>query len=57
MKKTIVCTRCIMDNSSDPTITFDEQGHCNYCNDALERYKTTYFPNEEGQKKLVEATS
>ena len=25
---------------------------CNYCTDALNRMKTTYFPNAEGQKKL-----
>lgn len=26
-----ICTRCIMDNSSDPLITFDEQGVCCHC--------------------------
>jgi len=25
-----VCTRCVMD-TSDPDITFDDQGHCNHC--------------------------
>ena len=28
-----MCTRCIMDNKSDPLITFDEQGVCNHCHD------------------------
>ncbi|MFR3851354.1 MAG: N-acetyl sugar amidotransferase [Odoribacter splanchnicus] len=46
------CTRCVMDNRSDDTITFDEYGHCNYCTDALKRMPYTYFPNEEGKKKL-----
>lgn len=46
------CTRCVMDNASDTTITFDEQGHCNYCNDVLRRRENEYFPNEEGKKKL-----
>ena len=46
------CTRCVMDNRSDDTITFDEYGHCNYCTDALKRMPYTYFPNEEGGKKL-----
>ena len=46
------CTRCVMDNVSDTTITFDEQGHCNYCSDVLARKEHEYFPNEEGKKKL-----
>lgn len=46
------CTRCVMDNRSDSTITFDEQGHCNYCTDALRRMSYTYYPNEAGKTKL-----
>ncbi len=47
------CTRCIMNDSADPTITFDENGYCNYCTDALKKINTTaYFPNEEGEKRL-----
>ena len=46
------CTRCVMDNASDPTITFDAEGHCNYCNDVIARRSGEYFPNEEGKKKL-----
>ena len=47
------CTRCVMDNSSDTTITFDENGHCNYCTSALgEINTTTYFPGEEGERRL-----
>lgn len=49
-----VCTRCIMDNASDNTITFDERGYCNYCSEALNRMETTYFPNESGGKLLDE---
>lgn len=45
------CTRCVMDNRSDDTITFDAQGHCNYCTEALERMSKVYFPNEEGEKR------
>lgn len=52
MKKIIRCTRCIMDNSADPTIKFDEQGICNYCTDALKLKNSTYFSNEEGRKRL-----
>ncbi|RKM57891.1 N-acetyl sugar amidotransferase [Butyrivibrio sp. CB08] len=28
-----ICTRCIMDNKSDPLITFDNNGVCNHCRD------------------------
>lgn len=51
------CTRCVMDNASDKTITFDEHGHCNYCNDVLNRMSSEYFPNEGGKKKLDEMMS
>ena len=46
------CNRCIMDDSSDSTIEFDEYGNCNYCNLALKQMETLYFPNEEGKAKL-----
>lgn len=46
------CSRCVMDNKSDNTITFDSRGYCNYCNDAIAKIGKIYFPNEEGQKKL-----
>lgn len=52
MSEIIRCKRCIMDNSSDPTITFDKNGFCNYCTEALERGKNIYFPNEEGARRL-----
>jgi len=42
-----------MDNSSDKTITFDENGFCNYCKEALKIKNVVYFPNEEGNKKLT----
>lgn len=45
------CTRCVMDNRSDDTITFDAHGHCNYCTEALENMSKVYFPNEEGEKR------
>lgn len=46
------CIRCVMDNASDKSIVFDEQGHCNYCSGVLKRKSSEYFPNEEGKKKL-----
>lgn len=47
-----VCNRCVMDNQSDTTITFIEDGTCNYCNDTLKRMPTEYFPNSTGKKIL-----
>jgi len=41
-----------MDTEGDPSITFENDGTCNYCNYALERMNEVYFPNEEGKKKL-----
>ena len=52
MKEITRCTRCIMDDSSDPTIRFDANGVCNYCTDALKEKDSVYFPNSEGERKL-----
>ncbi|MGJ0363783.1 hypothetical protein NG770_07455 [Aliarcobacter cryaerophilus] len=41
-----------MDNRSDDTIIFDENGHCNYCIKTLAIKNKIYFPNEEGTQKL-----
>ena len=41
-----------MTNKGDPTITFDKNGYCSYCSDALNRMKESYFPNAEGKKRL-----
>lgn len=47
------CVRCIMDDSSDNTIRFNEAGECNYCTNALYYKEKIYFPNAEGDKKLA----
>lgn len=51
------CVRCIMNDSADDQITFDENGYCNYCTEALAKKDTWYYPNEIGQKKLEELIS
>jgi N-acetyl sugar amidotransferase len=43
-----------MDNKSDETITFDSNGYCNYCTEALSQIGKVYFPNEEGERRLQE---
>lgn len=51
-KNVKVCNRCVMDDSSDSYISFDERGYCCYCNKAFSDLPKIYFPNEEGTKKL-----
>jgi len=48
-----ICKRCVMD-TTDTTITFDENGYCNHCNDALKIKKYSVLDNETGQKKWDE---
>lgn len=52
------CTRCVMDNKLDDTITFDGNGNCNYCNDILRRISTEYFAEEgKGGARLQKIVS
>jgi N-acetyl sugar amidotransferase len=41
-----------MDNIGDPYITFDKNGYCNYCTDALKAKNLRYFPNADGKRQL-----
>ena len=47
------CARCVMDNASDDSITFDEKGYCSYCNNIEKRLPLEYHP-ENGEKKIKE---
>ena len=46
-----VCTRCVMD-TTDPEITFDEQGVCNHCHEFDNVTSKRWFPNDEGKRQL-----
>lgn len=46
-----MCSRCVMD-TTDPDISFDENGVCNHCRSYRERYPKVVFPGKEGDKKL-----
>lgn len=46
-----MCTRCVMD-TTDPEITFDENGVCNHCRYFDEVTSKHWFPNEEGLRRL-----
>lgn len=46
-----ICTNCIMD-TSDPTITFDERGFCDYCQNYYQSILPHWHPNEKGEALL-----
>ena len=46
-----MCTKCVMD-TTDPEISFDENGVCNHCIEFDEVTSKRWFPNDEGAKKL-----
>jgi len=47
-----ICTRCVMD-TTDPDITFDENGYCNHCSDAIKRLNDIYFIDEEVKRNRL----
>ncbi len=49
-KRYQICTRCVMD-TTDPEITFDKNGVCNHCTNALVGLKKTVFIDDK-EKKL-----
>lgn len=48
-----ICTRCIMD-TSDPAITFDEQGVCNHCR-SYDHQKRTVMVDPAARESTLEA--
>ena len=51
LRKYQICERCVMD-TTDPLITFDENGFCNHCTSYFEKEGKFVFKGEEGQRKL-----
>jgi N-acetyl sugar amidotransferase len=47
-----ICTNCIMD-TSDPKITFDSNGMCDYCVNFYDLIKPNWNPDEIGLNKLM----
>lgn len=47
-----MCIRCVMD-TTDPEVTFDEQGVCNHCHEFDEVTSKNWFPNEAGRQRLA----
>ena len=46
-----ICTNCVMD-TSDPYITFDENGVCDHCHDYNYNVKPNWHTDERGHKAL-----
>lgn len=49
----LMCIRCIMD-TTDPLISFDEEGVCNHCREYDKRAMKELFLHDTGQRKLAE---
>lgn len=47
-----ICTKCIMD-TSDPNITFDEQGWCDYCRNYHSEILPNWHTDERGERELM----
>jgi N-acetyl sugar amidotransferase len=47
-----ICSNCIMD-TTDPKITFDENGLCDYCHNYYDNILPNWHPNEDGEKILM----
>lgn len=51
MQEYRICSRCVMD-TTDPEITFDNDGVCNHCIEFEEVTSKSWYPNDEGKQKL-----
>jgi len=47
-----ICSNCVMD-TTDPLITFDERGWCDYCRNFHEKILPDWHPDEQGEKLLA----
>lgn len=46
-----ICTRCVMD-TTDPWISFDDNGICSHCHNFETNIKPLWFPDSRGKQKL-----
>jgi N-acetyl sugar amidotransferase len=51
-KKYQICSNCIMD-TTDPNITFDERGWCDYCRNYHKNILPNWHPDAQGEKILA----
>ena len=52
MSKYQICTQCIMD-TTDPRITFDDLGVCEYCSNFESAIQPNWHTDERGEKELM----
>ena len=52
IKEYKICSNCIMD-TTDPDITFDARGWCDYCRNYYENILPNWHPNEKGVELLA----
>lgn len=50
-KRHVICTNCIMD-TSDPHISFDERGWCDYCRNYHDNILPNWHPDARGEEEL-----
>lgn len=48
-----ICSRCIMDTTSDPNLKLDSDGVCNYCREYDKLYELNKIYREAGENKLA----
>jgi N-acetyl sugar amidotransferase len=48
-----ICSNCIMD-TSDPHISFNEEGWCDYCQNFHKKILPNWHPDEQGKKELMQ---
>lgn len=53
MKEYHICSNCIMD-TSDPNITFDAEGLCDYCRNYYKNILPNWHTGEQGIKELMQ---
>ena len=51
-----ICSKCVMD-TTDPKISFNEEGVCSHCVEFEEVTKKRWYPNDEGKKILEDRFS
>jgi N-acetyl sugar amidotransferase len=52
-KKIITCSNCILDNTDDPDISFDDNGVCNYCNYYFKTAKQSVKSEKKDLDKII----
>ena len=49
-----ICTRCVMDTVSDPNISFDKGGICNYCTEYFEKLNKPHYKGNLELEQIIE---